>query len=59
MPAKDPIPKEIFDILACPLCEAELEYAKDRKWLVCANCGEKYPIREGVPILLPKKRDNL
>lgn len=56
MPTKDPIPKEIFDILACPLCEADLEYSKDRKWLVCANCGEKYPIREGVPILLPKKK---
>lgn len=51
---KELIPKEIFDILACPLCKAELEYAKDKKWLVCSKCGEKYPIKGGIPILLPK-----
>ena len=48
-----PIPKDLFDILACPLCKADLEYTKDKKGLVCSNCGAKYPIEEGIPILLP------
>ena len=52
---EDPIPKDLFEILACPLCKADLEYTKDKKSLVCAKCGEKYPIREGIPILLPPK----
>ena len=54
---EDPIPKDLFDILACPLCRAEFEYTKDKKGLVCSNCGVKYSIEKGVPILLtPKDR---
>ena len=53
---QEPIPKELFDVLACPLCRADLEYTKDKKKLVCAKCGEKYPIQEGIPILLPPKK---
>ena len=52
---EDPIPRDLFDILACPLCKADLEYTKDKKGLVCSGCGEKYPIKEGVPVLLPPK----
>jgi len=52
---KEPIPREIFDILACPLCKSDLEYTKDKKNLVCVKCKRKYPIKEGVPILLPEK----
>ena len=55
MASKDPIPKELFDILACPLCKSDLEYTKDRKGLVCSHCGAKYPIDGGIPVLLPPK----
>jgi len=50
---EDPIPKSLFDILACPVCKADLNYTKDKKGLVCVKCGLKYPINEGVPVLLP------
>lgn len=50
---KNPIPDDLFNILACPLCKADLEYTKDKKGLVCSGCGEKYPIKEGIPVLLP------
>jgi len=49
---KDLIPKEVFDILACPLCKADLRYTKDKKGLVCVKCKREYPIREGIPVLL-------
>ncbi|MBI2657478.1 Trm112 family protein [Candidatus Woesearchaeota archaeon] len=52
---EEPIPKELFDILACPLCKADLEYTNDGKGLVCSGCGEKYPINDGIPVLMPKK----
>ena len=53
--AEDPIPKDLFDILACPLCMADLEYTKGKKALACSNCGEEYPIEEGIPVLLTPK----
>ncbi|MBI4452692.1 Trm112 family protein [Candidatus Woesearchaeota archaeon] len=54
---EDPIPKDLFDILACPLCRADLEYTKNKDGVVCSSCGVKYPIKEGIPILLsPKNR---
>ncbi len=52
---EEPIPKDLFDILACPLCKADLEYTKDKKGLLCSKCGEEYPIKEGIPELLPPK----
>ena len=57
-PKKDvenPIPKDLFDILACPLCRADLEYTKDKKSLICSDCGANYPIEGNIPILLPPK----
>ena len=53
--AEDPIPKDLFDILACPLCRGNLEYTNNKKELVCSNCGTKYVIEGGIPNLLPPK----
>ena len=53
---QDPIPKDLFEILACPLCRADLEYTKDKKSLICSDCGSKYPIEGNIPILLPPKK---
>ena len=53
--AKEPIPRELFDILACTLCKADLEYTKDKKGLLCSGCGAQFPIKEGIPVLMPKK----
>lgn len=52
---EEPIPKDLFDILACPLCRGNLEYTDSNKGLVCSNCGAKYPIEDGIPNLLPPK----
>ncbi len=52
---KDPIPKELFRILACPDCKADLVYNKEKTGLVCIKCKAKYPIRDGIPILMPNK----
>lgn len=50
---KEPIPKELFDILACPMCKGEVKYNQDKTGLVCIKCRNKYPIKEGIPVLLP------
>lgn len=44
------IDKELLDILACPLCKADVALKGDR--IVCTKCGRRYPIRDGIPIML-------
>ncbi len=42
--------EELLRILACPLCIAPLTETGER--LVCQQCGRRYPIRHGIPVLL-------
>lgn len=44
------IDKQLLDILACPACKADVEL-KDNL-IVCKQCGKKYPIKNGIPIML-------
>lgn len=47
--------QELLDILRCPACVREkdglLQLYKDA-WLVCQDCGRKYPIEENIPVML-------
>lgn len=44
--------KELLEILACPKCKAEVKLEGER--IVCKNpqCGLRYPIRDGIPVML-------
>ena len=42
--------EELLKILACPACKADVTL-QDNK-IVCTKCGRKYPIRDGIPIML-------
>ncbi|HLW47555.1 MAG TPA: Trm112 family protein [bacterium] len=44
------IDKELLDILACPVCKTPIRQDGDR--LVCDTCGRRYPIRDGIPVML-------
>lgn len=44
------IDKELLSILACPACKGEVEVQEDK--IVCKGCGRKYPIRDGIPVML-------
>jgi uncharacterized protein len=44
------IDKELLDILACPACKGDVQM-KDGK-IVCVKCQKKYPIKDGIPIML-------
>lgn len=53
--------KDMIEILACPMDKAPLELAIDEAngdeviqgTLTCTQCGEKYPIEDRIPNLLP------
>ncbi len=46
---------DLLEILRCPHCVRErpglLVLEKD-SWLVCQDCGRKYPIRDDIPVML-------
>ena len=44
------IDRELLDILACPACKSDIQL-RDEK-IVCTQCGRKYPIKDGIPIML-------
>ncbi|TMI84308.1 MAG: Trm112 family protein [Bacillati bacterium ANGP1] len=44
------IDKELLEILACPACRAPVVQRADR--IVCTKCGRRYPIRDGIPVML-------
>ena len=44
------VDEELLRILACPVCKADV-VLKDNK-IVCTQCGRKYPVRDGIPIML-------
>ncbi len=45
-----PIRKELLDILACPICKTAVHL--DGETLVCESCGRRYPVEDGIPIML-------
>jgi uncharacterized protein len=44
------IDKELLEILACPNCKGTVEYKDNR--IICKKCGKKYPVRDGIPIMM-------
>lgn len=44
------IDADLLALLACPACKVEVRLEADR--LVCVQCGRRYPIREGIPVML-------
>jgi len=49
------IKTDLLEILRCPVCVHDkgghLVLIKD-SWLVCQDCGRKYPIVEDIPVML-------
>ncbi len=52
------ISDDLLAILACPACKERVELVNET-WLVCTNneCRRKYPIRDGIPIMLIEEGD--
>ena len=52
--------KELLDILRCPACVREkdgmLEFYRET-WLICEDCGRKYPVVDDIPVMLINEGD--
>lgn len=40
-------------IMACPSCKEKLDKTDDDSGFVCHTCGLIYPIKAGIPVMLP------
>ncbi len=45
--------EDLLNVLACPACKGKLVYDRNHKELVCQFDKLAYPIRDGIPIMLP------
>jgi len=43
---------QLLAILVCPKCKGTLEYRESEAALVCHQCHLRYPVRDGIPIML-------
>jgi uncharacterized protein YbaR (Trm112 family) len=54
------VSQDLLDILRCPACVREKEGLLDlykETWLICQDCGRKYPIVEEIPVMLIDEGD--
>ena len=53
------IDPKLLEILVCPLTKTPLEYDAARQELISRAAGLAYPIRDGIPIMLPEEARKL
>jgi uncharacterized protein YbaR (Trm112 family) len=58
-PAGGPVDPRLLEILVCPLTKGPLVYDRQRGELVSEKAGLAYPIRDGIPIMLPDEARRL
>ena len=46
------VDEELLKILACPACKSPVKLQGER--IICQNgsCGLRYPVRDGIPVML-------
>ncbi len=49
------VEKSLLEIMACPDCKGGV-IEKDNK-IVCQKCGKKYPIKDGIPVMLVEEAE--
>jgi len=61
--AAEPAPPEVdprlLEILVCPVTHAPLEYDRAKGELISRSARLAFPIRDGVPIMLPEEARDL
>lgn len=54
-----PVDRKLLELLVCPVTRTTLEYDADAQELVSRAAKLAYPIRNGIPIMLPEEAREL
>ena len=54
-PAGSSLDPKLLEILVCPVTKGTLDYDREANELVSREAGLAYPIRDGIPIMLPEE----
>ncbi len=57
--ATAPLDPRLLEILVCPLTKGPLEYDRAAGELISRKAGLAYPVRDGIPIMLPEEARKL
>jgi uncharacterized protein YbaR (Trm112 family) len=49
------IDPKLLELLVCPLTKGRLDYDAERQELISSGAKLAYPIRDGIPIMLPEE----
>lgn len=49
--------REVLELIVCPVCygQLSLQHSAPGETIMCNRCGRKYPIEDGIPILLESR----
>ncbi|AUG54415.1 Trm112 family protein [Thalassospira marina] len=50
---QSPVDPKLLEMLLCPVTKDTLEYDRENSELISRKAGLAYPIRDGIPIMLP------
>jgi hypothetical protein len=53
------VDRKLLEILVCPVTKGPLVYDAERQELISHQAGLAYPIRDGIPIMLPDEAREL
>lgn len=57
--ARASIDPKMLEALICPVTHTRLELSEDRSELISRAAGLAYPIRDGIPVMLPDEARRL
>lgn len=58
-PTHAPVDPQLLEILVCPVTKGPLRYDREAGELVSEQAGLAYPVRDGIPIMLPDQARKL
>lgn len=50
-----PLDRKLLELLVCPLTKGPLVYDLEKSELISRKAGLAYPVRDGIPIMLPSE----
>ncbi|ABA88511.1 protein of unknown function DUF343 [Syntrophotalea carbinolica DSM 2380] len=53
------ISQELLEILACPQCKGAVRQVEAPESLICDRCCLKYPVEDGIPVMLVEEAQPL